>query len=351
MVFVSTAAYAAFDAKSPLRAHTIDRRAPGPRDVAIDITHCGVCHSDIHFARSEWFPVDYPAVTGHEIVGRVTAVGAEVQRHKVGDLVGVGCLVDSCESCRCCNDGLEQFCLEGPTGTYGSADQVSGGPTYGGYSTAIVVKDRFVCSIPANLDPAGAAPLLCAGITTYSPLRRFGAGPGKRVGVVGMGGLGHMAVKLAAAMGAEVVVFTHTKGKVDDAKRFGASDVVVGDDKTGFSRHRRSLDMIINTVGQAIPLEPYFDVLRPNSAMIQVGMPPGNISFAMIPMIFSGSAVAASAIGGLPETQEMLDFCGKHNITSDVEVIPMQEINTAWERVLKSDVRYRFSVDMASLKG
>ena len=347
---MATAAYAGFDPTSALKPHTIDRRDVGPRDVAIDITHCGVCHSDIHWTRSEWFPSEYPLVPGHEIVGRVTAVGNAVTRHKVGDLVGVGCLVDSCESCWCCGDGLEQFCLEGPTGTYGMPDKVSGGHTHGGYSTAIVVKDRFVCTIPDNLDPAGAAPLLCAGITTYSPLRRFGAGPGTRVGVIGLGGLGHMATKLAAAMGAEVVVFSHSPSKVDDARRFGASDVVVGNDEAGFSRHRRGVDLILNTVGTQIPLEPYFEVLKPNSTMVQVGMPPGKISFAMIPMVFSASAVAGSAIGGLPETQEMLDFCGEHNITSNVEVIPMQEINTAWERMLKSDVRYRFSIEMETLR-
>ncbi len=351
MALVSTAAYAAFDAKSPLKSHTIDRRAPGPRDVAIDITHCGVCHSDLHFSRSEWMPVEYPVVPGHEILGTVTAVGKDVSKFKVGDTVGVGCLVDSCRSCPSCKEGLENYCTGGMVLTYGSPDPLSGGMTYGGYSTDVVVDQDFVLSIPKHLDPAGAAPLLCAGITTYSPLRFWNVERGTRVGVMGLGGLGHMAVKLAAAMGAEVTVFTTSPEKAADAKRFGASDVVMSKDDDAMGKQAMRLDLILNTVAAAIPLEGYMSTLKREGTMVFLGIPEGTaITTSLMPLVFGRRSMAGSLIGGLPETQEMLDFCGTHNITADVEVIPMQEINTAWDRMLKSDVRYRFSVDMASLK-
>lgn len=343
---MSTAAYAAFDPTSPLKPHTITRREVGPHDVAIDITHCGVCHSDIHTARSEWSAPTYPVVPGHEIIGTVTAIGAEVKRHQVGDTVGVGCMVDSCRECECCEAGLEQHCVDGPTYTYGSDDRVTGGKTHGGYSDDIVVDEDFVVSIPENLDRAAAAPLLCAGITTWSPLRRFNVTAGRRIGVLGLGGLGHMAVKLASALGAEVVVFTSSPGKVEDARRFGASEVILPDDRAGFKALKRQLDLIINTVSAPFRMKRYLDTLGVYGTMAQVGLPSGEAPVDMMALVHAGRSLTGSSIGSIAETREMLAFCGQHNITADVEVIPMQETNAAWERVLKSDVKYRFTIEM-----
>ncbi len=345
-----TPAFAAFSADSPLRAHSIERRVPGPKDVAIAIDFCGVCHSDLHFARGEWGKIPYPAVPGHEIVGRVTSVGADVSRFKVGDTVGVGCLVDSCRTCDACKDHLENYCTKGNVQTYGGTEPVLGTPTYGGYSRAIVVDQDFVLRIPANLDPAGAAPLLCAGITTYSPLRHWKVGPGSKVGVVGLGGLGHMAVKLAAAMGAHVVVFTTSPGKVDAAKALGAHEVVISSKADDMARHAGTLNFIIDTVAAAHSLDPFLACLGRDGTMCLLGAPPTpHPSPAVFPLIFGRRSLAGSLIGGLQETQEMLDFCGKHGITSDIEKIQMQDINGAYDRMVKGDVKYRFVIDIASL--
>ncbi len=343
--------YAAFDATSPLRPFEFDRRTPGPRDVQIDILYCGVCHSDLHTVRSEWQGTVYPCVPGHEILGRVTAVAKDVTKFKPGDIGAVGCLVDSCRKCEDCTAGLEQYCTRGAVYTYNGPDAHLGGVTFGGYSTTIVVDHDFVFKVPANLDHAGAAPLLCAGITTYSPLRHWEVGKGKRVGIVGLGGLGHMGVKLANALGAEVVLFTTSSGKAEDAKRLGAHEVVISRDEDAMKKQGRSLDFILNTVSVSHNLDPFLNALKRDGTLCLVGAPEHPHPSPSAPLlIFSRRALAGSLIGGLPETQEMLDFCGKHDITADVEVIPMQEINTAYDRMLKSDVKYRFSIDMASLK-
>jgi alcohol dehydrogenase (NADP+) len=346
----TTHAFAAFAADSPLKPHSIERRAPGPKDVAIAVEFCGVCHSDLHFVRGEWGPIPYPAIPGHEIVGRVTAVGAEVSKYKVGDRVGVGCLVDSCRTCPSCKDHLENYCTTGNVQTYGSTDPVLGGPTYGGYSKAIVVDQDFVLRIPANLDPAGVAPLLCAGITTYSPLRHWKVGPGSRVGVVGLGGLGHMAVKLAAAMGAHVVVFTTSPGKASAAKALGAHEVVVSSKPDEMAKLAGTLNFILDTVAAAHALDPLVACLSRDGTLCLLGAPPTpHPSPAVFPFIFGRRSLAGSLIGGLQETQEMLDFCGQHGITSDIEKIPMEGINAAYERMLKGDVKYRFVIDLATL--
>ncbi|MBA2291828.1 MAG: NAD(P)-dependent alcohol dehydrogenase [Gemmatimonadales bacterium] len=345
-----TAAFAAFDAKSPLRAHTVERREPGPADVAIDILFCGVCHSDLHFAKSEWFPVDYPLVPGQEIVGRVRAVGSDVKRFKEGQLVGVGCLVDSCRTCPSCQENLENYCTTGMTMTYGSPDPKGGGMTMGGYSTAMVVDQDFVLSIPENLDPAGAAPLLCAGITTYSPLRHWSIGKDSKVGVVGLGGLGHMAIQIAAAMGAEVTVFTTSAGKAADAKSLGASHVVISTDADAMAAAAGTLDFIINTVAAPHNLDPLIAALRRDGTLCLVGVPASpHPSPSVMGLVFGRKSIGASLIGGIKETQEMLDFCGKHNITAHTETIRMDEINEAYERMLKGDVKYRFVIDMATM--
>jgi uncharacterized zinc-type alcohol dehydrogenase-like protein len=346
-----TPAYAVFDPTSPLRPTTIERRAPGPGDVAIDILFCGVCHSDLHFGRSEWFPVTYPMIPGHEIIGRVTAVGGDVRKFKVGQLAGVGCLVDSCRACPSCREHLENYCTGGMVLTYGSPDAKSGGMTAGGYSTDIVVDQDFVLSVPENLDPAGAAPLLCAGITTYSPLRHWNVGKGSRVGVVGLGGLGHMAIKLASAMGAEVTVFTTSPGKGADAKQLGAAHVVVSKDETQMAAVAGTLDFILDTVAASHNLDPLVNALKRDGVMCLVGVPPTpHPSPSVMPLVFSRRTIAGSLIGGIAETQEVLDFCGNHGITAQVEVIPMQEINTGWDRMLKGDVKFRFVIDMQSLR-
>ncbi|MGF6758665.1 NAD(P)-dependent alcohol dehydrogenase [Paraburkholderia sp. GAS334] len=346
-----THAYAALDATSKLAPFELQRRALRDHDVQMDVLFCGVCHSDLHTARNEWKNTVYPAVPGHEIVGRVTAVGPQVSNYKVGDLVGVGCLVDSCRTCPSCKEGLEQYCEVGFVGTYNGQDRETGEYTYGGYSTAIVVDEAFVLSVPKNLDPAGVAPLLCAGITTYSPLRQWGAGPGKKVGIVGLGGLGHMGVKIAHAMGAHVVLFTTSTSKVEDAKRLGADEVVISKNPEEMAAHANSFDFILNTVAAQHDLNPFINLLKRDGTMTLVGAPEhDHPSPQVFNLIFKRRRLAGSLIGGIAETQEMLDFCGEHGITSDIEMIPMQKINDAYERMLKSDVKYRFVIDMDSLR-
>ncbi|MGN6084580.1 NAD(P)-dependent alcohol dehydrogenase [Trinickia sp.] len=347
----TTHGYAAKDASSKLAPFDIQRRDLREHDVQIEVLFCGVCHSDLHQARNEWRNTTYPVVPGHEIVGRVTNVGPGVSRYKSGDLVGVGCLVDSCRTCASCAEGLEQYCENGFVGTYNGTDRVSGETTYGGYSTSVVVDEAFVLSVPENLDAAGAAPLLCAGITTYSPLRQWGAGPGKKVGIVGLGGLGHMGVKLARAMGAHVVLFTTSPSKVEDAKRLGAHEVVISKDAAQMQAHANSFDFILNTVAAQHDLNPFIALLKRDATMTLVGAPEhDHPSPQVFNLIFKRRRLAGSLIGGIAETQEMLDFCGQHGITSDIEIIPMQEINGAYERMLKSDVKYRFVIDLNSLR-
>ena len=345
-------AYAALSATTPLAPFTFERREPTARDVAIDILHCGVCHSDLHTARSEWGNATYPCVPGHEIVGRVTAIGDGVSKFKVGDIVGVGCMVDSCQHCQPCADGLEQYCENGMTATYDSNEQGSHVNTLGGYSDHIVVYEKFVLKVThAEKDLAAVAPLLCAGITTYSPLRQWKVGPGQKVGIVGLGGLGHMGVKIAAAMGAHVVLFTTSPGKAEDALRLGAKEVVVSKDKAQMKAHLNSFDFILNTVAASHDLDPFLALLKLDGTMTLGGAPatpppsPG-----VFGLIMKRRRLAGSLIGGIPETQEMLDFCAAHNIVSDIETIPMSHINEAYERMLKGDVKYRFVVDMATLQ-
>ncbi|MBK9730533.1 MAG: NAD(P)-dependent alcohol dehydrogenase [Chitinophagaceae bacterium] len=331
----------------PLR---INRRKPTAHDVEIDILFCGVCHSDLHTARNEWHGTIYPCVPGHEIVGRIVKVGEDVKKFKVGDAVAVGCLVDSCRECEYCKDGLEQYCENGNTGTYNSPDKYLNTQTYGGYSESIVVDENFVLRIPENLDLAATAPLLCAGITTYSPLKHWNIGPGKIVGVVGIGGLGHMGVKLAKAMGAHVIVFTTSPSKVEDAKRLGADEVVLSKDKAQMKRYTRKLHFVLDAVSAEHNIDMYLKLLRVDGTLALVGAPENPLSVAAFSLIPYRRNFAGSTIGGIAETQEMLDFCGKHNIVSDIEMINIREINTAYERLLKGDVKYRFVIDMASLK-
>jgi alcohol dehydrogenase (NADP+) len=348
-VCYSTKAYATPAADAPLTATTINRREPAANDVQIEILYCGVCHSDLHFARNEWHFTQYPAVPGHEIIGRVTKVGPDTKKFKVGDTVGVGCLVDSCRTCPECRDGLEQYCNAGVM-TYGSEDKKIGGGTLGGYSQTIVVREEFVLRIPAGLDLAAAAPLLCAGITTYSPLKHWKIGPGQKVGIVGLGGLGHMAVKFARAFGAHVVLFTTSPGKTEDAKRLGAHEVVVSKDEKQMAAHAGSFDFILDAVSAKHDINAYLNLLKRDGNLTLVGAPEKPMEVAAFPLIFKRRSFSGSLIGGLPETQEMLDFCGKHGITSDIEMIRMDQINEAYERMLKSDVKYRFVIDMKSLK-
>lgn len=346
-----THAYAAHDAKSALVPFDYTPRTLRDHDVQINVLFCGVCHSDLHQARNEWSNTIFPVVPGHEIVGRVSAVGSHVSPYQVGDLVGVGCMVDSCRSCPSCEEGLEQYCENGFTGTYNGQDRQTGAITYGGYSTAMTVDQDFVLRVPENLDPAGVAPLLCAGITTYSPLRQWGAGPGKKVGIVGLGGLGHMGVKLARAMGAHVVLFTTSESKVEDAKRLGAHEVVISRDPEQMAQHTNSFDFILNTVAAQHDLNPFLNLLRRDGTLTLVGAPEhDHPSPQVFNLIMKRRRIAGSLIGGIAETQEMLDFCGQHGITSDIELIPMQQINQAYERMLKSDVKYRFVVDINSLR-
>jgi len=345
-------AYSAGSAVAPLARTAIARRDPSAHDVQIEILFCGICHSDLHQVRNEWsgvMPTVYPCVPGHEIVGRVARVGSAVRRFKPGDLAAVGCLVDSDRTCPECQAGLEQFCPQ-VTLTYNSPDQHLGGVTYGGYSDSIVVDERFVLRLPANLALAGAAPLLCAGITTYSPMRHWGVAPGKKVGVVGLGGLGHMAVKLSHAFGAHTVVFTTSPSKKDDALRLGADEVVLSRDAARMQKHAGSFDFILDAVSADHDIGAYIDLLRRDGNLTLVGAPEKPLSIAAFGLIFGRRSLSGSPIGGLPETQEMLDFCGAHNLTADVEVIPIQKVNEAYARLLQSDVKYRFSIDMASLK-
>ena len=342
-------AYAAQSATSPLAPYTIARRALTDTDVGIEILHCGVCHSDLHTVRGEWAGTVYPCVPGHEIIGRVTAVGASVTRFGVGDIVGVGCFVDSCRHCAQCEDGEESYCANGATETYNGRDAHLGGTTYGGYSTGIVVDEAFTLRIPPSLDPAAAAPLLCAGITTWSPLRHWNVGTGARVGVVGLGGLGHMAVKLAHALGAEVTLFTTSPSKEADARRLGAEHVVItaaGSRKFSAPAH----DVIVNTLAVPHDLNPYLNALDHDGVMVLLGAPPTpHPSPAWGKLVNKRRSIAGSLVGGIAETQEMLDFCGERGIACDIETIAMQQINDAYERMLRSDVKYRFVIDMASL--
>jgi len=347
----SVAAYAAFDPQNPLGPFTVERRDVGPRDVQLEILYCGVCHSDLHTARNEWHGTVYPVVPGHEILGRVTAVGSEVSGFKIGELAAVGCLVGSCGQCPDCRAGLEQYCMPGMVLTYNSPDVHTGKMTYGGYSTHIVVDKHFVLHVPPNLDPAAAAPLLCAGITTYSPLRHWSVKPGRKVGIVGLGGLGHMAVKFAHAFGAHTVLFTTSPGKIDDGKRLGADEVIISRNAQEMKQHAASFDFILNTVAAPHSLDPYLEMLKRDGTMCLVGAPAQpHPSPAVANLIFRRRQLAGSLIGGLRETQEMLDFCGQNNIACDIELIPIQKINEAYERMLRSDVKYRFVIDAASLK-
>ncbi len=346
-------AYAAQGATSPLAPATIRRRAPGPQDVQMEVLFCGVCHSDLHQVRDEWksaMPTTYPCVPGHEVLGRVVKAGSAVTKFKEGDLAAVGCMVDSCRTCPACQEGEEQFCGAPATFTYNSPDKHVGGVTYGGYSDSLVVDEAFALRVPGNLDPAGAAPLLCAGITTYSPLRHWNVGAGQKVGIVGLGGLGHMGVKLAKAMGARVVVFTTSPGKTADAVRLGASEVVVSTDAAEMGKQAWSFDFILDTVSGQHDLNAYVNLLKRNGTMTLVGAPETPTPVSAFGLLFGRRRLAGSIIGGIRETQEMLDFCAAHGIVADVEVIPIQKINEAYGRLLKGDVKYRFVIDMASLK-
>jgi len=347
----NTPCFAAQSAATPLGPFTIERRDPGPNDVQMDILYCGVCHSDLHLARNEWQNTEYPIVPGHEIIGRVVNVGKQVKSFNAGDLAAVGCMVDSCRTCEDCKDGLEQYCQTGATFTYNSPDQYTGKRTYGGYSTQIVVNKDFVLHVSEKLDPAAAAPLLCAGITTYSPLRHWNVSKGDKVGIVGLGGLGHMGVKIAHAMGANVVLFTTSPGKTADAKRLGADEVIISKNPAEMQKHASSFDFILNTVAAPHNLDAYLELLKRDGTLCLVGLPEhphpapdvGNL-------IFKRRQLVGSLIGGIKETQEMLDFCARHNINSNIEIIPIQKINEAYERMLNKDVKYRFVIDMASLK-
>jgi len=344
-----TAAWAAPSAKAALQPLTIERRAVGPRDVLIDIQYCGVCHSDIHQARDEWSGSIFPMVPGHEIVGRVGRVGSEVKKFRVGDLAGVGCFVDSCRECGPCRRGTEQFCEKVPAWTYNGTEMDRTTPTYGGYSSRVVVAEPYVLKVPGSLDLAAAAPLLCAGITTYSPLRQWNCKKGDRVGVVGLGGLGHMAVKLAASMGAEVTMLSTSRAKEADARRLGAHAFELTTDEATFTRLAGTLDLIIDTISAPHDYNKYLGLLRPLGTMVIVGVPPEATSVAAFSLIMGNKRLAGSAIGGIPETQEMLDYCAENKIVSDIEIIPIQKINEAYERMMKNDVRYRFVIDLASL--
>lgn len=345
-------AYGATAADSPIAPLSIDRRDVLPVDVRIDILFCGICHSDLHFARSEWdvMPPIYPCVPGHEIVGRIAEVGAEVKNFKVGDIVGVGCMVDSDGTCAACKDGEEQFCPNSVL-TYGSADSHGTAPgTLGGYSESIVVDQRFVLRVPENLELSAVAPLLCAGITTYSPLKHWKVGKGQKVGIVGLGGLGHMGVKFAHAFGAETWVFTTSPGKKEDALRLGADGVILSKDADDMAKHAGTFDFILDCVSAKHDINAYINMLKRDGNITLVGAPPEPLSVAAFGLLFGRRSLSGSPIGGIKQTQEMLDFCGEHNITADVEVIGVEKINEAYERLLKSDIKYRFSIDMASLK-
>jgi len=346
-------AYAAHGPTKPLAPFTVPRRSPRPQDVQIEVLFCGVCHSDLHQVRNEWesvMPTVYPVVPGHEIVGRVVQVGNAVKKFKEGDLAAVGCMVDSCRICANCRDGEEIYCENGVTLTYNGEDKILGGVTYGGYSDSIVVDEAFVLRLSNNLDPAGAAPLLCAGITTYSPLRHWKVGQGQKVGIVGLGGLGHMGVKFAHAFGAHVVLFTTSPNKTADAKRLGADDVVISKNAEEMQKHAGSFDFILDAVSADHDLNAYLSLLKRDGTLTLVGAPQKPLAISAFNLLFGRHRLAGSAIGGIRETQEMLDFCAEHGITSDIERIPVQQINQAYDRLLKGDVKYRFVIDMASLK-
>ena len=343
-------AYGNQAATEPLVPFTISRRDLGPQDVAIEILYCGVCHSDIHTARSEWGPARYPVVPGHEIIGKVTAVGSEVKNFKPGDAVGVGCMVDSCQKCSACEEGVEQYCENGATFTYGSPDKISGGHTFGGYSEKIIVDESFVLRIPENLDLAKTAPLLCAGITTWSPLKHWNVKAGEKVGVIGLGGLGHMGIKFARAMGAHVVMITTSDKKGEDAKKLGADEVLISKDTEAMKSHASTFDFLLNTIPVNHDVNPYLNLLKRDKTMVLVGAvePLSHVNGGSL--ILKRRNLAGSLIGGIKETQEMLDFCGEHQVLPEVEMIDIQEINQAWDRVVKADVKYRFVIDMKSLK-
>ena len=342
-------AYAALDSKSPLVPYTFQQRQARPDDVIIDIEYCGVCHSDLHQARNDWGFSRYPIVPGHEVIGRVKSIGTSVTKFKVGDLVGIGCMVDSCRTCSACHQGLEQYCEAGNTQTYGSLDRHDQTPTYGGYAQTIIASQDFVLKVPENLDTQSIAPILCAGITTWSPLKHWNVGKGSKVAVVGLGGLGHMAIKLAHALGAEVTLFTRSANKEQDARDLGADHVVLSTDPTQMKSVKNQFDLIIDTVPYDHDLKPYIPTLALSGTLVLVGYL-GEFSSNSVPMIMGRKSIAGSVIGGIQETQELLDFCGEHNIVSDVEVIKMQNINEAFERMLQSDVKYRFVIDMKSLQ-
>jgi len=344
-----TAAYAAASPSAQLAPFLIERRDPRPRDIVIDIAYCGVCHSDIHQARDEWGGSSFPMVPGHEIVGRVAAVGAEAGKFKVSDLAGVGCMVNSCGQCDPCRQGLEQFCEAGAAFTYNSTEMDKKTPTYGGYASQIVVDERFALKLPASLDLAATAPLLCAGITTYSPLRQWNCKQGDKVAVVGLGGLGHIAVKLASSMGAEVTVLSTSAAKEADAKKLGATGFGVTREPATFKKLAGKFDLIIDSISAEHDYNQYLGLLRPKGAMVLLGVPPKPAPVAAFALIRGNRRLAGSSIGGIAETQEMLDYCGKHGIVSDIELIPIEKINEAYERMLRGDVRYRFVIDTKSL--
>jgi uncharacterized zinc-type alcohol dehydrogenase-like protein len=344
-----TKGYAAHSAKEPLRPFSFERRDPGPNDVQIEIQFCGVCHSDLHIARNEWGATQYPCVPGHEIVGRVAKVGRKVKKFKLGDRAAVGCLVDSCRKCRSCKADLEQFCTQGATFTYNSHDKHAGGLTYGGYSQSIVVDQNYVLRLSKKLDLAASAPLLCAGITTYSPLRQWKVGKGTKVGVIGLGGLGHMAVKFAHAFGAEVTLFTRSAGKSKDALRFGADEVVISKDNKAMGKQAKHFDFLIDTVSAKHDLNACFNLLRRDGVLALVGVPAEAMQVNAFSLISPRRQFAGSLIGGIAETQEMLDFCARRKITCEIEKIGMSQINKAYERMLKSDVKYRFVIDMTKV--
>ena len=344
-----TKAYAAINAAAPLAPFTFPSRDPGPEEIQIQIQYCGVCHTDVHQARNEWQGTIYPCVPGHEIVGRVAKAGARVKKFKEGDLAAVGCLVDSCRECEPCKAGLEQLCEAGPTWTYNSPDKKHGGTTYGGYADNIVMDEAFALRVPKSLDLAAAAPLLCAGITTYSPLRRWKVGQGQKVGVVGLGGLGHMALKLAKAFGANVVLFTTSPGKTADAIRLGAKEVVLSKNEAEMQKHANSFDFILDTVAAPHNINAYLNLLKHDATLTLVGAPAQPLPVDAFSLIHKRRQFAGSLIGGIAETQEMLNFCADHGIVSDIELIPIQKINEAYDRLLKSDVKYRFVIDMKSL--
>lgn len=342
--------YAAVQAHARLAPFSFERRDPGPEDVVLEVLHCGVCHSDIHYVNDDWGFTRFPVVPGHEIVGRVTRLGPRVSKFKVGDMAAIGCLVDSCRVCSPCKTGDEHFCVQYPTPTYSGVERETNKPTYGGYSDNYVVDQRFALKVSPKLDPAATAPLLCAGITTYSPLRHWGAGPGKKVGVVGLGGLGHMALKFAHAMGAHVVAFTTSPGKFEDARRLGAAEVVLSSDSAQMRRHTASFDLILDTVSASHDINAYIALLGQDSTLLQMGMPAQPLAVHAMGLSWGRRRLSSSMIGGLRETQEMLDFCAEKAIVSDIEPIAIQQVNEAYERILRNDVKYRFVIDLESLR-